>query len=62
MKLACKDIDPNSDCHFESHGNTKTETAGKMLDHAKVEHADKVAGMNMSDDEVMAMFESKVHE
>ncbi|MFM2357966.1 MAG: hypothetical protein RJA61_703 [Candidatus Parcubacteria bacterium] len=62
MKLACKDLDPTTACDFEAHGNTKTEVAGKMFDHAKMEHADKIGGMNMSEGEVVKMFESKVRE
>jgi len=62
MKLACKDIDPQSKCDFESYGGSKTETAGKMLDHAKEMHAGNLAEMNMSNDDTMRMFEGKVRE
>lgn len=62
MKLSCKDVDPNSSCDFESFGNSKTETAGKMLDHAKEEHADKIVNMKMTDEEITKIFESKVRE
>lgn len=62
MKLTCKDIDPTSDCHFEATGSTRAETAGKMIEHAKEVHGDKVAQMAMSDDEMMKVFESKVRE
>jgi predicted small metal-binding protein len=59
MKLACKDIDPDMDCHFEATGNTANEVAKKMLAHAKMEHSDKVKGM--SDPEIIKMFETKAH-
>ncbi|MEO8638075.1 MAG: DUF1059 domain-containing protein [Candidatus Taylorbacteria bacterium] len=61
-KLACTDIDPGSECHYEATGETTAEAAGKMISHAKKAHADKLSGMNMSDADMMKMFESKVHE
>ena len=60
MKLACKDINPSTTCNFSVTGNTASESAAKMVAHAKAEHADEVA--SMSDADMMAAFESKVHE
>lgn len=60
MKLACKDINPSTTCAFVSTGDTKTEVAEKMMAHAKVVHSDDLK--NMSDEEIMGMMESKVHE
>jgi predicted small metal-binding protein len=60
MKLACKDLDPSTTCGFEAMGASSAEVAGKMMAHVKAEHADKMAGM--SDTDMMAMLESKVHE
>lgn len=62
MKLACKDLDPKSDCDFESVGNSKTETAGIMLDHVKADHPEKIIELNMSNEEMMKMFEGRVYE
>lgn len=61
MKLACMDMDPNMDCHFEATGNTAKEVADKMLAHMKKAHPDKVKMMKMSDSELTKMFESKAH-
>jgi predicted small metal-binding protein len=60
MKLSCKDMDSASTCNFEATGSTATEVAGKMLTHAKAEHPESVMGK--SDEEMMSMMESKVHE
>jgi len=59
MKLTCKDMDAASTCDFEATGETKEEVAGKMLAHAKVAHADHVAGK--SDADLMSAMEAKVH-
>jgi len=59
MKLACKDINPTTTCDFVAEGETPAETAAKMLAHAKVAHAEDIAGK--SDEEVLTMMESKVH-
>ena len=61
MKLKDKDIDPMTDCNFEAMGNTTKEVAMKMMDHMKEVHPDKLEAMAMSDDELMKMFQSKVH-
>ncbi|MDD5068330.1 MAG: DUF1059 domain-containing protein [Candidatus Pacebacteria bacterium] len=61
MKLACKDLDPETDCHFEATGNSTKEVAGKMMKHMREAHAEKMREMGMSDEEAMKMFESKVH-
>ncbi len=58
--LSCKDLDPTTTCDFQATGETTTEVAEKMMAHAKMEHMDKVDGM--SDAELMATYESKVHE
>lgn len=60
MKLACKDINPTTDCTFEVEGDTKSEIASQMKDHAKIVHADDLK--DMSDEDIMEMMESKVHE
>lgn len=62
MKLACQDIKPDSECHFETTGETAREAAEKMMTHAKEVHQDDLAKMNMSDEDMMAMMESKAHE
>jgi len=61
MKLSCKDLKSDSDCHFEATRETASEVIGIMMTHAKTEHADDVAKMAMSDEEMQAMLESKVH-
>lgn len=60
MKLACKDLNPSTTCAFESTGDTKEEVASRMMVHAKVVHADDLK--NMSDEDIIKMMESKVHE
>ena len=60
MKLSCKDVNPESSCNYEARGNTATEVANSMLAHVKKAHADDVKGM--SDTELLASFEAKVHE
>lgn len=59
MKLSCKDISPSSTCEFVAMGTSASEVAAKMMAHAKAEHPADVAGM--SDADMMAMMESKVH-
>jgi predicted small metal-binding protein len=59
MKLSCKDLDATSTCNYEATGETATEVAGKMLEHAKTDHPEKLAGM--SDADSMSMMEAKVH-
>lgn len=59
MKLSCRDISPDSSCDFEVSGNSKTDVARKMLEHAVAEHTDDVKGM--TDAEMMEMFENKAH-
>ena len=59
--LACKDIDPSSDCHFVATGSSSKEVVDKLMAHMKAEHPDEVKGMDMSDDEMKKMMESKVH-
>ncbi len=60
MKLACKDISPDTTCTFEVEGATATEAATKMLAHARIEHADDIR--SMSDEEAITAFETKVRE
>jgi predicted small metal-binding protein len=60
MKLACKDINPDTTCDFEVTGNTPTEVAKKMMKHVKSDHAEDVKGM--TDAEIMKMLEEKVHD
>jgi predicted small metal-binding protein len=60
MKLACKDLSPNTDCTFEVEGATAEEAARKMVPHAKSDHAADVAGM--SDEAMVAAFAPKAHE
>ena len=59
MKLACKDINADADCAFEATGDSVEEVAGKMMAHAKAEHAEEVKGM--SDVDMMKKFEAKAH-
>ncbi len=60
MKLACKDLSPDTTCTFEVEGTTATEAAEKMLAHARVEHAADIE--DMKDEEVIKAFEPKVRE
>ena len=59
-KVACKDINPETDCDFEATGNSDKEVVNKMTAHIKAEHPDDVKGM--SDGEIREMVQSKVHE
>lgn len=59
VKLSCKDVSPDSSCDFEVSGNSNTDVAKKMLDHAVLEHSDDVK--DMTDAEMMEMFENKAH-
>ena len=61
MKLTCKDLNSQSTCPFEATGETAREVAEKMMEHAKMEHSDDLAKMNMSDEEKMATLEGKAH-
>jgi predicted small metal-binding protein len=58
MKLACKDLNPDSTCSFVATGNSQVKVAGKMMSHAKVAHSEDLVGM--SDDEIRDLMESKV--
>ena len=60
MKLACKDISPDTTCNFEVEAPTRTEAAQQMLVHARAEHAADIEDMN--DEEAVKMFETKVRE
>lgn len=63
MKLTCKDITPDTDCHFVAIGETAPEAAEIMMAHAKLGHTkdiDKME-MEMSESDILALFESKVH-
>ena len=60
MKLACKDLSPNTTCNFEATGNTKEEAAAQMMAHAKAEHAADLAGM--TDAQIMDWMAGKAHE
>ncbi len=62
MKLSCKDLSPDSVCHFEVTGSNAREIAEKMMAHAKAEHKEDIEKMNMPEDAMLEMFESKVHE
>ena len=61
MKLACKDLNPSSSCDFVATGNTNEEVAQYMMSHAKANHTDDLAKMNMSDADIMSMMVSKTH-
>ena len=58
MKLACKDLSPNTTCTFEVEAPTAMGAAKKMLSHARVKHAADIQGM--PDADVLKVFESKV--
>ncbi len=60
MKLACKDINPNTTCDFEVSGDSAEEVAEKMIEHAKTNHSEDVK--NMTDEEMVKEFKSKAHE
>ena len=59
MKLACKDISPETTCTFVAEGQTAEDAAKVMLAHARVAHTADIAGM--SDDEVVKAFAPKAH-
>lgn len=59
MMLSCKDIDSSADCSFEASGNTAAEVAGKMMNHVRLDHPEKME--EMSNNDMMNMFKSKVH-
>lgn len=61
-KLSCTDIDPKSECHYMSTGETASAVVEDMMVHAKEAHADELREMNMSDAEIKLLFESKVHD
>ena len=60
MKLACKDISPDTTCNYSVEGDTAEDAARAMIPHAKEAHAGDVAGM--TDDEMVAAFAPKAHE
>ncbi|MFA6253884.1 MAG: DUF1059 domain-containing protein [Candidatus Paceibacterota bacterium] len=62
-RIACKDINPGTDCAFEVDGKTVKEVADKMMEHIKMEHQDDLAKMkmDMSEKEILKMVENKVH-
>ena len=60
MKLACKDISPDTTCTFEVEGGTATDAAQQMLVHARAEHAADIE--DVKDEDVVKMFETKVRE
>jgi predicted small metal-binding protein len=59
MKLACKDLSPQTVCTFEVSADSEMGAAEMMLAHARTDHAADIAGM--SDEEVLKAFTSKVH-
>ena len=60
MKLSHEDMmDSMEDCKFEATGDTATDVAKKMMMHVKSSHPETVKGM--SDEQIMKMFEMKVH-
>ena len=59
MKLACKDISPETTCTFEVAAESTEETAKMMLAHARTDHTADIA--SMSDEEVVKAFSAKVH-
>lgn len=48
-KLGCKELDPSSDCHFVAEGETKEEVIGKIFEHSRDAHPEKLAGMSEDD-------------
>lgn len=60
MKLACKDLSPDTTCTFEVEGATATDAAQQMLVHARAEHAADIE--DMTDEDVVKAFEPKVRE
>ena len=59
MKLACKDLNPETECNYEVTAETKEDTARIMMSHAKIVHDKDIEGM--SDEEIMEMMEVVVH-
>lgn len=62
MKLSCLDLDPDVVCGFEAFGTSEEEVAMRMMNHMKNVHPEELKEMKMSNDEIMKMLESKVHE
>ncbi len=62
MKLTCKDINPESTCEFSTGGATAEDAANKMMEHAKAEHAEDLAKMDMDDAAKLEMMMSKAHQ
>ncbi len=56
--LACKDISPATTCAFKVEGESATEVATAMLAHARIVHAADIAAL--SDEEAIALFETKI--
>jgi len=48
-KLSCKEIDPSTDCDFAAEDETNEGVIGKMYEHAKEHHADKLKDMTDED-------------
>ena len=59
-KLCCKDINPNTPCDYEATGDTVSEVAKQMLGHARMAHSEDIE--DMTNEQVIDMLESKVHE
>lgn len=62
--LSCKDISPASTCNFVAQDETEDGVVAKMMEHAMANHPEDVKSMSekMSQDEIMQMMKSKVHD
>ena len=60
MKLACKDLSPETACTFVAEGDTADDAAKMMLAHARVNHTKDIEGM--PDDAVIKAFAQKAHQ
>lgn len=58
INLACKDITPSTTCSFEVTAENANTVARLMLAHARVDHAADI--QEMSDEDVVKLFETKV--
>lgn len=62
--LSCKDLSPATPCAFVAQDETVDGAVKKMVAHATTDHPDDIKAMSekMSQDEMMQMMASKVHD
>lgn len=45
-KMACDDVDPESQCSFSAQGNSVDEVYQKMISHGKAQHPEKINSLS----------------